>query len=777
MKQDHHTPPGEGALADQGHPAKPHSAPPNIRKSIVTVLEHTYGPWLMVLIFSIVLNLDPSVEVLISFLLDWQNQGSIERSKTLSVWAAWIALVLLPLTAAAASQITLRLCKIEQPTARYLRAGLPIICLLGYAFAFANVVFSPEVEALRKLSNTQLHLSIGWVALLWGLIAFVVGAIYAAFFFGSKLVWTMVDTINTTTEQELLAPLEQVPFLHKIAKVVLLINPLAKIRSDLIRGLSIIVVILIGVVGLAAYVGFWDPALATSVGPVGLSANFFTIAIIVLSAMTVLSSRMPGNTPIILLAVLLSVAVGSILAAVVVTFAFFIALFVAASPASKTPHSRMILGTVVFGGLGVLSFIYMYGFFQVPHCKTLAGCNMVAGVQPQHPVLAGLPPARDTGPIRVIAAQGGGLYAAYHTAYYLAHRADEEPGFADSVYAISGVSGGSVGAGVYWAVRASGLCKAPMEGDATNTCHRDAVSEILENDYLTPSLATLLFRDLFDTFVPISALWNRLGFGPIDRGHVLEQELKSQMQAWFQGRTEGQEPPKTAQAPSDLLEISMPDSAYVGPDPSVPATHPLLFFNSTQVDNGAKIVLSPIRAVNKAPMALETAADTHLTVLNSMVISARFPLVTPPARVAIDPVDAENHPHNTVQLVDGGYFDNSGIETAMDIILDLHKSGTYAGRAIELISFRADGPTQHAEIKGTLGAPLGAFLAAWRARSAHSETRVNEVLGGKATHCVAALNTSVINFTLSWSLSQATFNDVKTQITDNAVCAPRAQGG
>src|SRR5262245_27366663 len=52
-------------------------------------------------------------------------------------------------------------------------------------------------------------------------------------------------------------------------------------------------------------------------------------------------------------------------------------------------------------------------------------------------------------PVFIVAAQGGGLYAAYHTARVLAVLQDECPAFAQHVFAISGVSGGSLGAAVF----------------------------------------------------------------------------------------------------------------------------------------------------------------------------------------------------------------------------------------------------------------------------------------------------------------------------------------
>src|SRR5207249_7499049 len=52
-------------------------------------------------------------------------------------------------------------------------------------------------------------------------------------------------------------------------------------------------------------------------------------------------------------------------------------------------------------------------------------------------------------PVYVVAAQGGGIYAAYHTAIFLARMQDICPSFRHHLFAISGVSGGSIGAATF----------------------------------------------------------------------------------------------------------------------------------------------------------------------------------------------------------------------------------------------------------------------------------------------------------------------------------------
>jgi hypothetical protein len=352
------------------------------------------------------------------------------------------------------------------------------------------------------------------------------------------------------------------------------------------------------------------------------------------------------------------------------------------------------------------------------------------------------------------------LFAAYHTAYYLAARADTDPGFAGSVFAISGVSGGSVGAGVFWAIRRSGLCNdAPVGG----TCHRDAVKLILRYDFLSPVLATFLFRDAFDTVVPISYLYDH----PIDRAAVLEGLFASRIRLWAESLAD---PTKSMPPPEDgWLDTALADSWR--PDAGLP----LLLLNATEVGSGERRILSPVPLMeNGIAGRVNLEGGRDLTVGNAMTISARFPVVTPPARI--------RRPDDTGQvvvrqLVDGGSFVNSGIETLMEIITSLTKARRAA--PVEVLVFTVDEKAAPIAIKGTIAAPLDAFTSAWRARRDLTARRLREVFlppsgPSPLQICDVRLFQQTTNFTVSWFLSAETFLDIEIQI--DALVAPAALG-
>ena len=128
-------------------------------------------------------------------------------------------------------------------------------------------------------------------------------------------------------------------------------------------------------------------------------------------------------------------------------------------------------------------------------------------------------------PVYVVAAEGGGLYAAEHTAHVLSYIQDRCPGFAQHIFAISAVSGGAVGASAFNAALAdnghtqvSERCDF-VEGGAVSAAQTEAVASeasavegtasdaaasgttgktgrFLDHDFLSPTLWTFLFLDL-----------------------------------------------------------------------------------------------------------------------------------------------------------------------------------------------------------------------------------------------------------------------------------------
>lgn len=246
-------------------------------------------------------------------------------------------------------------------------------------------------------------------------------------------------------------------------------------------------------------------------------------------------------------------------------------------------------------------------------------------------------------PVYIVAAEGGGLYAAQHVALALARLQDRCPGFAQHVFAISGVSGGSLGSAVFSSlVREKGQpvrepgCKFGVQSEGW---YEENTREILNHDFLAPLAAAGFFPDFVQRMIPYPIP----GF---DRARALEASFES---AW-------------AAAVPEAKSNPFASSFYQHWRPG--GVSPALVLNATQVKTGGRVAIAPFRFYQQPTLKLPTInsmikADIALS--TAVGISARFPWVLPPASWRRG--DIEQY-----RFVDGGYFEASGIDTAHDLV-------------------------------------------------------------------------------------------------------------
>jgi hypothetical protein len=267
--------------------------------------------------------------------------------------------------------------------------------------------------------------------------------------------------------------------------------------------------------------------------------------------------------------------------------------------------------------------------------------------------VAGLAPnAQGNVPTLIVSAEGGGIRAAYWTALVLGELEDQAGAagldFARHVFAISGVSGGSLGAATFATLvanRAAGLepkpldrCPADAGVDATTI--RGRAERVLRHDFLSPTVAVMLFPDLFQQFVPYGFL--------NDRAVALERSFQGAWDACEAGARFGH--------PFTSLWADSPPYAV-----------PPLFLNSTVVETGQRLIAAPIAITEPA---FSEALDSYRTVGPEVALStavhnsARFTYVSPAGTVRW------RHDAGTawLRLVDGGYFENSGAVTAAEVV-------------------------------------------------------------------------------------------------------------
>jgi hypothetical protein len=260
-------------------------------------------------------------------------------------------------------------------------------------------------------------------------------------------------------------------------------------------------------------------------------------------------------------------------------------------------------------------------------------------------------------PVYVAAAEGGGLRAAYWTGSVfgeLQHATDGR--FAGRLFAISSVSGGSLGAAAFAAEVASRTPCTSAAGASVRNCVRDFLNE----DYLSPVTAYLLFPDMLQRFLPFTPIRR------FDRARALELSWE---QSWADVH-----PGSNANAFARSYEVLA----------AAPGPLPYLFLNGTRVETGKRVLVSPAR-FDQDEMAevddLFAVSGRHWSVPLSTAVglSARFTYVTPAAKICIDAAQTCDSSSVWGHVVDGGYHENSGAQTAEGLLRALAR----AARAFE----------------------------------------------------------------------------------------------
>jgi hypothetical protein len=305
---------------------------------------------------------------------------------------------------------------------------------------------------------------------------------------------------------------------------------------------------------------------------------------------------------------------------------------------------------------------------------------------------------KDAYPIYIVAAEGGGIYAAYQTATFLARMQDLCPAFARHLFAISSVSGGSLGSALFATALRAALLDAQVPNDAlcpdvTRYLRTDfpisgkldeigemerRIQTTLTNDFLSPLVGAALFSDFMQAFLPFK-------IPSFDRARSLELAFESAAQSLS---------PEPV-SPLRSLEVAFESAANsLSPEPVTPlgkrfldqwdarGNAPALIMNATDAGSGRRIIISPFPIVSAdgvSPESVMRLQDlgridelkkgsplSRIRMSTAVGISARFPWVTPAATLEVH--EPKLGKANKIRVVDGGYADNSGVDTALDLI-------------------------------------------------------------------------------------------------------------
>jgi hypothetical protein len=234
----------------------------------------------------------------------------------------------------------------------------------------------------------------------------------------------------------------------------------------------------------------------------------------------------------------------------------------------------------------------------------------------------------------LVESAGGGLRAAYWTSATLANL-DQIDGFRDHLFAISSVSGASLGATLF---------RADIVSGADRGLEFERFKAFYEHDFLGPLTAGLLFSDVISSLFPVGIL--------PDRAEALERSWEAAWRDGWRSDAFGDEFRK--------LWPALP-SGYKNGDPAPPGRWPHLILNGASLENGVILATSDVTGLRSGSEQFPRVEEmTPLRFPTSTAInnSARFPVIEPPGMIIVGTKTVADAVQDLV--VDGGYVDNYG---------------------------------------------------------------------------------------------------------------------
>ena len=396
-------------------------------------------------------------------------------------------------------------------------------------------------------------------------------------------------------------------------------------------------------------------------------------------------------------------------------------------------------------------------------------------------------------PVFVVAAQGGGIYAASTAGAFLATMQDHCPAFARHVFAISAVSGGSVGASLFNAAFADSIArgtnrKAPV--DVEPGCDSlfakpgelsRRLRAVTQDDHISPVLAYLV-PDLLGGLIPGSLRLKSVvpdSGSPCDRGRspwgsrdrILEKSFIDSFRRSGPS-SKGADDDCPDQKERNLLVRPFSDGWSQNGD------LPALLLNATWVETGYRVAFAPFALQPFGGGTLYSfdslsKGPSDPTLISAAVISSRFPGLMPPWTFKLDK-------GSRLTFVDGGYADSSGVTTALQLYNKLKQVG---GDDVDLyliaLTDKSKALTAAAGVEpvGSMAvrswfydvlAPVTTLLSVRDLQSRKAVTEARTELGEKMI--VLQLDQAAFPLPLGWKLSGLSSDIIRLTIGDPARC-------
>lgn len=345
-------------------------------------------------------------------------------------------------------------------------------------------------------------------------------------------------------------------------------------------------------------------------------------------------------------------------------------------------------------------------------------------------------------PVVFICAEGGALRTGAYTSLFLSGLSaklekERDIDFKKSIFAMSGVSGGAVGLGLYNALTFENNVQIPSKASI------ELAKKFFQHDTLSPIVGKMLFGDFLNLFLPIHVEL-------LDRSIALEKSWEESYQSLIDKNQE------------NIFSRNFASG-------KIKPTQPLLIINTTEVETGIQCWVSnltPDSLAFKSQRDLLAKKINELNYSTAINFSTRFPLFSPAAKIG----GVNNQPR--LHYLDGGYVENTGSASMLEVLQLLKSKSPYFNQitpiVITLLFSEEDKTTPNIRFGNELVEILNALTHTRSGNSTISRFRIKQFLNEDSIGFAidAPLTAEEKSVPMNWVLSAQSMNNITRDIQD-----------
>ncbi|MCS3870841.1 heme/copper-type cytochrome/quinol oxidase subunit 2 [Chryseobacterium ginsenosidimutans] len=250
----------------------------------------------------------------------------------------------------------------------------------------------------------------------------------------------------------------------------------------------------------------------------------------------------------------------------------------------------------------------------------------------------------------LISGQGGGSKAGSWILANLLNVEATNPQFYKNIFSFSTVSGSSNGANFYFALKTKNILS-----DKSYLKRGNLISDIYNKNYFSSNFLGLMFSDYF-----VNPIAKEMSGDNIDRNYILQKEEKNALLSSVKSLGFNKEKEIEDYFNQNYLSIW-----YNNDKKKVDLLNPLFFINSACLNEGRKAIFSPVK-LDKLDMRVKDilkefesskeANESYIPISAAVAQSQAFPLLS-----------NYNYVPETGYLGDGGFYENTGTSTTLDV--------------------------------------------------------------------------------------------------------------